>query len=187
MNMDIFFESTINAHVLPEGRFVERRWILEQIAAFVADVSCRFVLLTGEPGAGKTALIAGLAQRSPQALRYFIRRDSQTPVASGDARSFLLLIGHQLAMFRPQLFLTGDMYLMTSQQVEQIGPEGSVTGVKISDLTMSPFRKIALEVHQQVGSVDGELVGVDVARMHLDVRLVSTENLQYLALLDPLR
>jgi len=59
----------------------------------LSDLNYRFVLLTAEPGAGKTSLMASLARQHPDWLRYFIRRDSQTPLSGGDARSFLLAIG----------------------------------------------------------------------------------------------
>ena len=46
---------------------------------------CRYVVVVGEPGAGKSGVMAGLAARHCDWMRYFIRRDSITPLSGGDA------------------------------------------------------------------------------------------------------
>jgi hypothetical protein len=76
------------------------------------------VVLTAAPGAGKTAFLAWLAHTRPDRLRYFIRRDSQAPLSSGDARSFLFAIGHQLASLRPLLFRPEKLEVVVSQRAQ---------------------------------------------------------------------
>ena len=39
------------------------------------------MLLTGPPGTGKTAVVAWLVAQHPEALRYFVRSDSVSPLA----------------------------------------------------------------------------------------------------------
>ncbi len=56
----LFYENLIKSYV--EGRnLVERTWLAEQVEEALADPNCRFLLLTAEPGAGKTAFLAWLA------------------------------------------------------------------------------------------------------------------------------
>ena len=90
---DLFYQSLIREYVTAP-HFVRRLWLSEQVAGTLADPQCRFLLLTGEPGSGKTAFMAGLAHEHPDWLRYFIRRDTQTPLSSGDTRSFLFALGY---------------------------------------------------------------------------------------------
>jgi hypothetical protein len=76
--------------------FADRPWLKNQIESTIADDEGRFLLLTVEQGAGKTALMAWLADLHPEWPRYFVRRDSQTPLLSGDAWLFVFGIGQQL-------------------------------------------------------------------------------------------
>lgn len=98
---DPFSDALVRSYLDQDG-FVDRAWLIDAIHATLRDPSCRFVLVTGEPGSGKTALMAALAAQHTNALRYFIRRDSVVPLHSGDARSFFLAIGHQLAATQPE-------------------------------------------------------------------------------------
>ena len=100
---DLFYNSLIASYI-DSHSFVERPWLAQRVEEALADPDCRFVLVTAEPGAGKTTFTAWLANHHPNWPRYFIRRDSKTPLSSGDARSFLFAIGHQLAASRPSLF-----------------------------------------------------------------------------------
>ena len=84
--------------------FVGREWLVRQVNALLNDPDCRFVVLTGRPGVGKTAFLAHLAATHPHWLRYFIRRDSKDLLRPGDAKTFLLTIGGQLATLYPHLF-----------------------------------------------------------------------------------
>jgi hypothetical protein len=60
---DLFNETLVQSYV--EGlRFVERPWLAERVEAALKKGRCRFVLLTAEPGAGKTAFMAWLAGHS---------------------------------------------------------------------------------------------------------------------------
>jgi hypothetical protein len=84
------FDDVVAAHTGPE--FVERRWLEDDIESALEDADCRYVLLTAEPGAGKTCLIAAMAHRRPERPRYFARRDSRAPLTGYGARTFLLSI-----------------------------------------------------------------------------------------------
>jgi ABC-type lipoprotein export system ATPase subunit len=70
------FEDVVRART--EGDFVERAWLYDEIERALESDRGQYVLVTGEPGAGKTSLLAGMARARPDRLRYFFRRDSRT-------------------------------------------------------------------------------------------------------------
>ena len=136
---DLFARSLIDTYVTDDRDFVERPSVDAAVRGAVADPNCRFLLITGSPGTGKTALMAWQATANPGSLRYFIRRDSRVPMASADPRSFLLAVGHQLATVRPALFRPDKLELVITQRAKKVLPGARVTAVKVQDLQVSPF------------------------------------------------
>ena len=187
---DLFYESLVKP-IVDDARFVGRSWLAEQVKDALDQAQRRFVLLTAEPGAGKTAFMAWLTSESidwlPRCLilRYFIRRDSQTPLSSGDARSFLFTIGHQLAALQPDLFPANKIEVVVDQDVGTLGERGRVIGVDAGTVLASPFHKTAISVQQKANLVAGELVGLSVKQMVTEPRLLKLANLHHLALVDP--
>jgi hypothetical protein len=180
----LFYETLIQSYV-NAPHFVERTWLAEQIEEKLAKPGCRFLLLTAEPGAGKTAFAAWLAHEHADWLRYFIRRDSQTPLSSGDARSCLFAVSHQLAARRPRLFRSEQLEVVVEQRVRELQAEGKVVGIQVEDLRVSPFYRTVLKVEQDVPIVAGELAGISAKHMTVEKRILEIGNLQHLALLDP--
>ncbi|MBO0906689.1 hypothetical protein [Arthrobacter sunyaminii] len=180
----LFYEDLIAGYVHSDG-YVRRTWLEQEVIDRLGRPECQYVLLVAEPGAGKTGLMAGLADRNPQWLRYFNRRDSTTPLSGGDATSALIRIGHQFAARQPALFDPQRLEVVVNQRVTQAGPESSVVGVRIEDLHVSPFHRTAIRVSQEIGGLNGHLVGVEVTNATLEPRLLAPETLQYLALIDP--
>ncbi|WP_152609307.1 hypothetical protein [Kocuria rosea] len=181
---ELFFDDVVRQYVDAPG-FVHRAWLEAAVQERLELPDCRYVVIVGEPGAGKSGLMASLGARHPEWLRYFIRRDSTTPLSGGDAVSFLLRVGHQLATRRPELFDPKRLEIVVNQRVTVAGAGASVTGVRIEDLTVSPFHRTAIRVDQHVADLEGSLIGLDVARATVEPRLLLEENLQFLALLDP--
>jgi len=97
----------------------------------------------------------------------------------------LLRVGHQLAARKPELFDPKRLEVVVTQRVAAAGPGASVVGVRIEDLSVSPFHRTAIRVEQHVADLGGRLVGLDVAHATVEPRLLAEENLQFLALLDP--
>jgi hypothetical protein len=181
---DYTFDDVVALHAGPD--FVPRPWLTARVEAALDDPASRYVLLTAEPGAGKTGFAAHLAASHPTWARYFIRRDSATTLTGGDARSFLLAVGHQLAWHHPELFRPELLDIEVRQQVDEVLAGGRTVGVRIDDLTVSPFyRTAALRLDQSVGGLAGDLVGVEVGRATLDPRLLEVANLAHLALIAP--
>src|SRR5437016_1268611 len=83
-DQDLFFETLIRSYA-DTPQFITRAWLSERIETQLRDAGCRFLLLKGEPGVGKTAFMAWLARQHPDWPRYFIRRDSRTRLKSADA------------------------------------------------------------------------------------------------------
>lgn len=179
---ELLFEEVVQG-ALDHG-FVERAWLAELVQAHLDDPGCRFVLLQGGPGTGKTSFVAWLARRYELSPRYFVRRDSTGTLAAGDARSVLLRVGHQLAALAPGV-MGREITAEVEQRVGEVAADGTVIGVRIGLLQASPFRGTALRVAQSAGRVDGSVVGVQIDRLVTDPRLRDLGDLQYLALLDP--
>ncbi|MFD6326346.1 hypothetical protein ACFWOL_26570 [Streptomyces sp. NPDC058442] len=183
---DRAFEDVVRACTGPD--FVERGWLYDDIERALETEGHQYVLVTGEPGAGKTSLLAGIARAHPDRLRYFFRRDSRTAVTGGDTESFLLSIGHQLARARPELFEPEHLSIAVQQHIDSVQATGRVVGIKIDDLKVSPFHRTAtLEAEQRVGDLAGELTGVEIGTAHLEPRLLDPDNLAHLALIGPAR
>lgn len=182
----LFFEDLIASYV-EQARFRPRQWLEKRVQDLLNEPDCRYVLLTAEPGAGKTAFMAQLAHNHGDWLRYFIRRTSTQPLSSGDARSFLFAIGHQLAATQPDLFNPDKLKVEVEQDVEENAASGRVTGIEIDDLQISPFFQTSLKVKQKVGIQAGELVGVSIRRAVVEERFLELDNLQTLALFHPAR
>ncbi|WP_406699469.1 hypothetical protein V5E97_11440 [Singulisphaera sp. Ch08] len=182
----LFAEDVIRSYA-DDPNLVPRAWLTRCVELHLADRDCRFVLLQGPSGAGKSTVMASLARGNPGWPRYFIRRDSREPLHSGDARSFLFAIGHQLAAIRPAIFAPDRLEVIVKQRVGKIRPGGKVTGITIQELGASPFYKTALTVEQDVAVVSGDLEGLSVQRFVVEERLLDLSSLQYMALIDPAR
>ncbi|ONI74770.1 hypothetical protein ALI144C_38865 [Actinosynnema sp. ALI-1.44] len=179
---DLLYEPLIAQYLGPG--FVERTWLAGRVEQHFDDPGCRFVLLTGGPGTGKSAFLAWLSQRHALSPRYFLRRLSNHPLASGDASSLLLSVGHQLAVLRPDL-MRPDVDVSVEQTAGTVAAEGRVVGVRVGILQISPFGRTAIQVEQHADVVEGTVVGLDIERLVVDPRLHDLGTLQSLALLDP--
>ncbi|SNY88898.1 WD40 repeat [Nocardia amikacinitolerans] len=180
---DLFYQPVVEMHL--DRFFVERPWLAEALTELLDEPDCRFVLLTGGPGSGKSSFASWLVEHEPSALRYFIRRDSMSRASAGDVRSVLLTLGHQFAVLHPEAFETDALRLVIEQQAGRVGQGGRMVGIKVDDLVVSPFAATSAVVTQRAGEIDGEVVAVQAGRIVADERLLDFENLQYLALLAP--
>lgn len=167
--------------------FVGRRWLDERLLSLLDEQQCRLVLLTGAPGVGKTAFLAHLAATNSDWLRYFVRTDSRVFLRPGDARTFLLTIGAQLAALKPELFHPDTLDIAVNQEIDTIAESGEVVGISVEELRASPFVEFALKVTQRIRRVDGRSVALQIRRLSVDTRAYSMPDLQYLALIHPLR
>lgn len=173
----LFDLALIDRHVRGDT-FVERAWAYRAVEAALATPGNRLVLLTGDPGSGKSTIMAGLAAANPGWPRYFIRRVDEESDGehrrSGDLASFLIVTGLQLAALWPQRL--DDLSMVTAyQEAGEIGPDGEAVAFAADALIANPFRaagrQLMVEVHQRAGKVRGKLTGVDIGALVLEPRL----------------
>lgn len=181
---DLFYESLIESYV-NAPRFVERPWLAARIEAKLAEPNSRFLLLTAEPGAGKTAFMAWLAHQHSDWCRYFIRRDQRTPLGDVGAHSFLLQVGFQLAASHPDLFQQDQVKIAVQQRIGLVDETGEVVGAEIDKLVASPFYQKVVQIKQKVDRNQGKVVAIRIKELYSDNRSIPIENLQYWALIDP--
>ena len=184
---NLFFSALVGSYVEGNQRFLRRDWLAKELDAKLREPDQRFILLTAEPGAGKSAFMAQLGHDHPEWLRYFIRRDQVEVLADVSARSLLLRIGCQLAALEPKLFSREELNISVRQRLGKITEEGEAVGVEIERLIASPFYRNVLEIEQEVQEIRGKVVGVRVAELRVEERQLSTEDLLHLALIDPAR
>jgi hypothetical protein len=183
---DLFQESVISAYV-DAPRFLERPWLESRAAGILAQPDCRFLLITAEPGAGKSAFMAGMARRHPQWPRYFIRRDQLTPFGNVGVRDFLLTIGLQLAASFPSAFRSQHLRTVIEQRVGNLEAGAEAVGAQVDRLLASPFYQAVLEIHQQVQAAGGKLIGLHVGEWVSDPHLIPLSDLLAMALIEPAR
>ncbi|MEP0884824.1 WD40 repeat domain-containing protein [Microcoleus sp. FACHB-SPT15] len=181
-NLDLI-RSYVNKELNP--RFVERHWLKQQVEDKLAAPDCRFLLLTAEPGAGKSAFIAWLAHQHPDWCRYFIRRDQRTPLGDAGSYSFLLQVGFQLAATYPHLFKQEQIKIVVEQRIGT-ATNSEIVGAEIAKMFASPFYEKVIQIQQQVThSKDTNITGVRVGEFYASERDLPIENLQFMALFDP--
>jgi len=183
---ELFYDELIGAYV-GARRFIPRLWLAEQVQQALDQPGCRFVLLTAEPGAGKTAFMAWLAGQHRDWPRYFIRRDQIAPLDDPGPRSFLRRIGYQLAATYPALFRREAVELQVRQRIGSVAERGEAVGAEIDRILASPFHQTAIHIGQEVERVGGRVIGLRVREVVADPGLLPVETLQDMALFDPLR
>ncbi len=188
LNDELFFNSLVQSYVeMP--LFVQRSWLEKQVKEELAHPDCRFLLLTAEPGAGKSAFMAQLAHHHNQAsnrwCRYFIRRDQQTPLGDPGSHSFLLQIGFQLVATYPHLFDQEQVQIKVDQRIGE-ALDSKIVGAKVEELFASPFYQEVIQIQQEITrSSNTQVIGVRVEKWYTDSRLIPLNNLQFMALIAP--
>lgn len=174
---------------------VDRGWLSETVLSAL-DAGSQIVLVTGEPGSGKTSMACALAKQHPEWMRYFIRyadrsvretahgSDGAAGVeASWDIASVLFSIGFQFSRQRPEAFDVARLKVVVKQDVGMVA--GSVVGIRADEVEASPFVQKAIHVTQHADRVDGELIGARIRRLRLEPRLLEPANLSQMALVGP--
>src|SRR5262245_7402763 len=189
--LDLFFQGLVRRHVADNPRFVRRDWLATSLAEFLRDPARRFLLITAEPGAGKSVFMAQLAHDNPSWLRYFIRENQQQVLASVSAKSFLLRTGLQLAALHPELFSIEELRLSIALRVGDVAEGGKVVGAEVKRLLASPFYTKGLEkalgIDVDVRGNRGKVVGLQVEELVADSHLLEPADLLHLGLVDPAR
>jgi hypothetical protein len=170
------------------ANFVGREWLIDEVAQFRDSPDRRHLVIVGEPGSGKSALMAYLAEiwNCP---RHFIRTDNVAGVTGVDPRAFLLSMGAQLCQkYGREIFEQGDS-TKTKVTVGLAKDQAEVVGRMIDEMYTLPFLpQPEREVQVQVVAATGQsrVVGEHVKRM-IDVTLALDElTLLHVAVIQPL-
>ncbi|WP_461331006.1 hypothetical protein [Bradyrhizobium diazoefficiens] len=130
--------------------------------------------------------MADLALREPSCLCHFIRRDHQTPLQSGDAKTLLLNVGKQFSRCYPDIFATEQVQIEAKVVSRRVKSLGEVVGAKIGSLIANPFRATSIAATVEVEEVEGRVASVEIERLIEDGRLLPVADLLRMGLLDPL-
>ncbi len=181
---DLFFEKLIS-RLVDSDEYLERNWLEDRLLASLGRSRVRYVLITGEPGAGKSSFAAGLARKNKRWLRYFIRRDQRSLLGGTGARTFLLQIGYQLAALYPKAFQPQYLEMRIRNRANRVAAGGQLVGVKVQQLLASPFFRVVIDISQHVQENQGSIIGLQVEHWVSDPHLLPIEDLAYMALIDP--
>lgn len=181
---DLFFTTLVDSYT-SNPRFLRRDWLADEVMERLQEPTCRFLLLTAEPGAGKSTFMAQLARDHPGWPRYFIRRDQREAVNDGGTRGFLEQVGFQLAARYPDAFHTDNVRISLSQTAGS--SSGEIIGADIDRLIASPFYSKAVDISQEVEDNRGLVVGLRVRELVTDPNLITIPDLQRMALFGPAR
>jgi WD40 repeat protein len=183
------FDEPLISRLAGGPRRFGRGWLTDQVKAALDDPECRIVLLTGTPGAGKSAVMAHLAQERPDWPRYFIRRigetDSDAFRHEGGLASFLTLIGFQLLALQPGAFPAADSQLDIEVDVPVVGPEADIRVIRVGEYFAHPFRQGTIRARLKAALVEGRATAVEIGKMIVDVAAMHPATLEQPALLDP--
>ena len=134
--------------------FTGREEILAEIDRWLADAQGpRYLVVSGEPGSGKTALAARLVRDGKTTAYHFCLQGRTETV---DPRAFLRLIILQLVNslpgFGPALLQGEGPTIDVKQDVAVLAPGGKLVGIMIGNLDLdAPLPR--LKITQNVGSV----------------------------------
>lgn len=162
---------------------LDRPWLADRVHAALGAPDCRFVVLTGAPGIGKSTFVAQLARDNPDWASYLVRRDQRTARADSGVRSFLTEVGFQLAAAHPELFEPRQLSLAVEQRIGR--SSGEVVGAEVRRLLASPFHRQVAIIRQRVRDNPGRTVGLRVDELVADPAGLTVDQLQQLALLAP--
>jgi hypothetical protein len=180
------FGDAINAYFGPE-HFVRRPWLESKVSELGKGAEQKHLILVGEPGSGKSALIAYLAT-SWNCPRYFIRVDSIRGISGLSARSFLISVGTQLYQrYGAALFERSSPSVKVVTGVT--GGRAEIIGRYVDQLYTLPFLPMTGNVHVRSGVAldNARVVGEFVREVHDSMLSVDEPTLLELVVLAPLR
>jgi hypothetical protein len=172
---------------------VPRQWLRNRIEDVLlasppeATKASRTILLVGEPGSGKSILAAQLAAawRCPA---YFSRAGSTGGVIWRDAKNFLVSLGLQLrAQYGPQIFGPPSLEVRGSLHVGRVSAQGKAIGFEAGVVSLSPFRRVLVDVDVSADEISGEAFVVRIAELRDGVANMTVPQLAQDAVIQPMQ
>lgn len=169
--------------------FIGREWLVGEVARFRDSSDGRQLIIVGEPGSGKSAFIAYLAEvwNCPC---HFIRVDNIGGVTGISPRNFLISIGEQLYQkYGPDIFARNESQT-TKLTVGMAKDKAEVVGRFIDELYTLPFLpqpKKDVWVRVGIATDQSRIIGEHVKKL-LDVTPALDEStLLHVAVIHPLQ
>jgi len=187
---DLFFQQIVTRYTDENPRYLPRPWLADEVSERLENRDTPFVLITAEPGFGKTVFMSQLAKENSDWLRYFIRRDQRNVLSGVDTRSFLLRIGYQLVARFPELFGNSYRTLDVEQQIGNVAESGKIIGAEVKKVIVDPFYSgvdQVLRIRQHIDMVEGQTIGIKIDELITDIHQIDLPALQNKALIDPAR
>ena len=181
---DLFYSALIEEYK-QRPRRIKRAWLEERLLNALKKTERDFVLISGEPGTGKSSFTLELAAGHPNWPRYLIRKDQVTPFGEPSPRAVLLQVGFQLAARYPNIFQNDQLRVVIKQRIEETGSNSEIVGAEVDRLMASPFYKAVYDLEQQIGASHGKITALKVGEWVADPNLIPLADLQNMALFDP--
>jgi hypothetical protein len=150
------------------------------------SASAGMIVMRGEPGAGKTCLVAAQIQ-AHGGLCHFLRRGHTEYSLWRDPYGFLTSIGFQLRERFGEWLFPASVAIDTDQRVHMLEEGASLTGIHIQRLVSVPWREANLHVRQDVGEAKGQVIGLQVEEMVEEYHRIPLNIFREMALVAPLR
>lgn len=180
----LFFRDVVRSYT-DDPRHLRREWLGELVRKKLQQSQPRYVVLAGDPGSGKSSLIAQYASDNPGTMIYLLRRDQRSALAGGSAKAFLVRVGLQFASLHPEAFETDAIRVEVTQSSATTSADSAVLGARIGRMMASPFYQTVVRVRQDVQSLGGRLTGLEIDELVSDPALLSVSDLEALALRTP--
>ena len=166
-----------------------RGWLDELVQQFISGGGSRHLVIIGEPGVGKSAYIAHLAD-TYNCPRYFTRprQELEVHIVGADARHFLVSVGHQLGQkYGAEIFGEG-VVIEGEVDVRRASDRADAAGVFIDEAHLSPFRQLLIRglVRSDEAGGESQLAGVRIKHLIDSAYKMPPQALIHEALLDPL-
>jgi hypothetical protein len=181
------FEELMAKRYSPQS-LVGRAWLVDYVDAFRQNSTIPHLVITGEPGWGKSAFIAHLAELW-NCPRYFIRADSLSGTTGLAAKPFLISLGAQLYQKYGRDIFVREILGSADVRAAWTRENAQVIGRVIEKLYSLPFLPIRPTDVRLVSGIAGSgsgVIGEQIRELH-DITLSLDEvTLLHAVVLEPL-
>jgi hypothetical protein len=173
------------AHILE--RSVRREWLDSRVGlALSADSGGQIAIVTGAPGCGKT-IFAAMAAARWNCPCLILRGGSADAAITADAKNALIILGLQIReLFGNEVFGSPALHIRSNMTAEEVATEGTLVGVDIGSVRLSPFKRVLIESEVRIGSLEGRAGGVRIGELSDAAAELTVAQLAREAIIEPL-
>lgn len=157
-------------------------------AAILQQISegSRSIIVTGEPGSGKSALAASLI-RSGGYLHHLLRRGQTEFALWRDPHGFYTSIGLQLKRRYGDKIFPEAVTIDVNAVVHDVSEGAEALGAEIQRLVPVPWHSATISVNLHSTRIRGKAVGARIQEVADDYRRIPLTAYRQMALIDPLQ